>query len=397
MTRDGASSSRSADRRAEWRNRLGLLLASTLLSLIVLEGALRFLAPESTNINHMPTLYQPDPEMGYRYVPGGRSYIQRLEFRGEVEINSDGFFDSELPQARRAGVARVVTLGDSFVAGLEAGRGRNYPDQLENLLGGSGGHPTEVFNLGMDGIGTLEAKVIFERYALAYEPDVVLVSFYRNDIWDVTKGIVHRDVHRGYVLIYRTEAQRAELAAEVDRTLAGGRGLLRAAIQRSYLLRALWTQWRHRIGWPWLSLSRNIAKAEISGSLSREQALAEIADLVESMARLCEARGCRLALVAIPTRDEAESDQPWRAQGLLEQLASRGVATLSLLEPFRERSAAGEVLYWRYDAHCNTRGYALIASEVARFLDREGWLQHREETTENPMREALPEGPRARR
>ncbi|MCP3958352.1 MAG: hypothetical protein GY719_10915 [bacterium] len=363
---------RIGSRRSEWLARAGLLIGSCLLVFLLAEGALRLLKPESTNLNRMATVYRPDPELGFRYVPRSRGVLQRLEYRVEVELNSAGFFDDEFSVERRPGVSRIVVLGDSFTVGFEVGRGRNFPDALERLLNDSGTEagPWEVYNLGMDGIGTVEESLLFDRDAVAYRPDVVLLAFYRNDFYDVAKGVVHRDVYRDHVLIYRTAEERELLIQRLDRSLSGSRRLLRAGVQHSYLVRALWARWAHHFGWPWVSLNRNVVRGELETRESRDLVRHEIIARVESMADDCRSRGCRFIFVALPTKDETNGEGSWAAGEILDELSSRGVETVSLLPPFRERAKRGEQLYWRLDAHCNAAGYEVIATELASYLDK---------------------------
>ena len=354
----------------EWLARAVLLAGSFLVVVLLAEAGLRVIEPESANFNRMATIYRPDPQLGFRYVPEGRGVIQRLEYRVEVELNSSGYFDDEFSIERRAGVTRIVVLGDSFTVGFEAGRGYNFPDVLEQQLNETD-TAWEVYNLGMDGIGTLEQSLLFDSDAARYQPDIVLLAFYRNDLYDVAKGIVHRDVYRDHVLMYRTEEERKLLAERLDRTLSGHRRLLRAGVQRSYLVRALWARWAHHFGWSWVSLNRNVVRGEIDALKPRALARREIVTRIEAMAESCRSRGCRFVFVAIPTKDETLGDGSWAAGEIIDELARSGIETAPLLSAFRERARRGEQLYWRLDAHCNAAGYALIASELASRLAAE--------------------------
>jgi hypothetical protein len=56
------------------------------------------------------------------------------------------------------------------------------------------------------------------------------------------------------------------------------------------------------------------------------------------------------------------------AAPFLPELDKRGIAYLDLGPPFRQRAAAGEILFGEMDVHPNARGYALIAEEVLAHL-----------------------------
>lgn len=117
-----------------------------------------------------------------------------------------------------------------------------------------------------------------------------------------------------------------------------------------------------------------------------DRTLAEIAEVK----RICDRRGIRLLVVAVPDRAEVD-DTLWDryvtvAGGLLDEtgrhrarrllmafLAQHGIAAIDLAPTVRTALARGDV-YARYDPHFNERGYALVADAVARELRRRGWL-----------------------
>ena len=65
--------------------------------------------------------------------------------------------------------------------------------------------------------------------------------------------------------------------------------------------------------------------------------------------------------VYLPVFGQAAADL---ASPFLPELDKRGIAYLDLGPHFRQRAAAGEVLFWEVDVHPNARGYALIAELV---------------------------------
>src|SRR5262249_18573511 len=73
-----------------------------------------------------------------------RELIQRFspqlpdEFKAKsrdlVSLNSEGFRGGELPEIKRAGTYRIVTLGDSWTFGTSVGQYQTYPMLLEAEL-----------------------------------------------------------------------------------------------------------------------------------------------------------------------------------------------------------------------------------------------------------------------
>ncbi len=99
-------------------------------------------------------------------------------------INSKGMrADREYPYEKPPGVRRILSLGDSFTIGYEVDVEDCFSSVLERTLREKGFN-VEVINAGVSGYSTAEECLYLERELLKYDPDIVLVSFYRNDMQD---------------------------------------------------------------------------------------------------------------------------------------------------------------------------------------------------------------------
>lgn len=99
-------------------------------------------------------------------------------------INARGMRDPrEFAYAKPEGVTRIVSLGDSFTVGYEVERDATFSAVLEEALRARG-WDVEVLNAGVSGFSTAEALLYLERELWKYDPDLVLVSFYGNDLVD---------------------------------------------------------------------------------------------------------------------------------------------------------------------------------------------------------------------
>lgn len=110
-------------------------------------------------------------------------------------INSKGLrADREYPYEKPVGVKRIVSLGDSFTAGYEVQGDETFSSVLEQTLRAKG-HRVEVLNAGVSGYSNAEAILYLERELARYDPDLVLLSFYANDLVDNARtglfGIQH--------------------------------------------------------------------------------------------------------------------------------------------------------------------------------------------------------------
>ena len=96
-----------------------------------------------------------------------------------LESNSSGFRTREFGP-KTGEVDRIVTLGDSSTFGWGVDPEYTYQRLLEQRLDRAGAH-AEVFNLGISGHTSRHGIGVFEHYARALEPDVLVISFGAND------------------------------------------------------------------------------------------------------------------------------------------------------------------------------------------------------------------------
>jgi lysophospholipase L1-like esterase len=161
--------------------KLLLSLASVVVSCLVAEGVVRLVlgpqpkfprrvveGPHGLRIN--------EPNAVYRH--------QSADVSVWFRINSKGLrADREYPYEKPAGTKRVVCLGDSFTAGYEVDLEDCFTRVLERELNAPG-RAVEVLDAGVSGFGTAEELLYLERELIRYQPDVVVVSFYGNDLMD---------------------------------------------------------------------------------------------------------------------------------------------------------------------------------------------------------------------
>ncbi|MAE27509.1 MAG: DUF5989 family protein [Planctomycetota bacterium] len=154
------------------------LLMSALLAGLVLEGGLRLVgfAPA-------PSLHEFDGELGWTKRPGAVGSKKTSEFRASFEINALGLRDDAMETpAKPDGVFRVLCLGDSFVLGTTVERRDLFSDLLENYWHAQG-RRIEVINAGTEGWSTDQEVRWFQLHGAAFEPDLVLLFPYENDIY----------------------------------------------------------------------------------------------------------------------------------------------------------------------------------------------------------------------
>ncbi len=108
------------------------------------------------------------------------------------QINAQGMrAERDFPRAKPPGTLRIVSLGDSFTVGYEVAAEDTFSSVLERELRGAGLR-VEVLNAGVSGYSNAEECLYLERELLGYEPDLVLVSFYANDLVDNVRSDLFR-------------------------------------------------------------------------------------------------------------------------------------------------------------------------------------------------------------
>jgi len=274
-----------------------LAIGSALVALVVVELALRITRPHSLSPELQAAVYEPDPELGYRYRPGAVGHVMRgFEMDNVVRINDLGFHDVARDLAS-PGRPRVVAIGDSFTSAKHVPLERGWTQTLERALRAEGLSSAEVWNLGLDGTGTDVHVAILERWVERLRPDLVLLAFYENDASDVTERQKFREEYRGFVLGYLDEAQRDTLRAYVDAHAPGSLG--------RFVFEHLWTSRVLVPLLPGLDLLRTNyltpSRADLAVETARENA-APLSAHVRRLEALARQYGFRTIVTPVPPK-----------------------------------------------------------------------------------------------
>jgi len=192
--------------RRQWQPRSLALGLGTLLGALMLEGGLRFfpgsvVAPsleneQSWRARHAGTGLALDaasevfsPELGWEPWPNVRT--------PGLTSNSRGLRgDREYAFEPSCGVYRVICVGDSFVFGEGLTDVQTMPAQLERKLNDADRPRWEVLNLAVRGYGTDQQLLRLEHLGFLYQPDVVVLGFFEEDVW--RNALSFRDYAKPY-------------------------------------------------------------------------------------------------------------------------------------------------------------------------------------------------------
>jgi lysophospholipase L1-like esterase len=347
-----------------------LALVSVLIALVAVEIGLRLLRPSGLSPELQALVYEPDPELGYRYRPGASARVVRgFEIDTVVHINDLGFHDVARTLPPRGG-PRLVAIGDSFTSAKHVPVAQGWTQTLERALRADGWPDAQVWNLGLDGTGTDVHVALLERWVDRIQPELVILAFYANDVQDVAERRKYREDYRGYVLGWLDEAQRDALRAFVDAHAPGPLG--------RFVYAHVWTS-RFFVGLtPGLELLRTNyvtpARVGLASDLARPDAMPLEGWIGRLEALAARRRGGSDGAPVPPKR------HPRGSMRRLERGLEPGIfAALDVVDVQPAMAAAvaarGQTwddLYWRRDDHFDAEGYALfgatLAPEIARRL-----------------------------
>lgn len=125
-----------------------------------------------------------EPYASYRHKSADVTVWFRINGQG---MRSERDYHYEKPP----GIKRIIVLGDSFAIGYEVAVEDTFSSVLERELRARG-HRVEVLNAGVSGYGNAEAALYLERKLLRYEPNVVVISFFGNDLVDNARSALFR-------------------------------------------------------------------------------------------------------------------------------------------------------------------------------------------------------------
>ena len=158
------------------------------VSLLLGEGVIRLVAPQVTLFPR----YIPSDEYAIELPRNARIENARgREWRFTYTTNQLGRRGPHVPVENAAGGRSVVALGDSFTFGIGVADDEVYTDVLAGELGPG----YRVVNGGVPGWGIDSEAKWFHHAGRAYNPDVVVLQFTRNDPSDSVTGVAY--VHEG--------------------------------------------------------------------------------------------------------------------------------------------------------------------------------------------------------
>lgn len=276
------------------------------------------------------TLFQRDAELGWRLRPGAEDYWGGLWTR----INAQGLRGPVRDHARRAGVPRVLFLGDSVTFGfLIEDDARVLTARAEERLRARLGGEVECINAAVGGWSPWQELSFLRREGARYQPDLVVLGFVLNDVTEQLRLVQFGGEWEGEQL----ERSRSEspLGFLLDSSIALFARRLRARMEygsdvqegaRRAETLSIW----HLI----LEPNRDDVQA----------AWRQTQRSVDGIVDWCGENGASLLLVMFPVSAQLERPELRAPQWIMESFARRrDVSYLDLLPPLAAEMRARDV------------------------------------------------------
>ncbi len=398
---------------------------SGLLISAVVSFALLFSADRVLGLAGLPL----EPPLSVAHAPHFTQERENLDFKFTIRTNSQGIRYPEIPLKKGSSREfRVAVLGDSFTEGLGVEAEDTFPAFLEKRFSG-----TRFINFGLIGAGPAEEARMLSLRALRYEPDLVLLVLYANDLTDT--DIFSEEELRtgeGWLITHKripTEGRGKigilvhRLFPRIPALVKGAQKKIEAGKPRDFLGGVIAEARRRGIPEERIEAWKKIVPPEIadqanrlqfdgylySNGLLRQDILLEGLDLngdkaerrwrsvqamLSKMAAICRENQIPLAVVYAPAPFQSDPSyvSPSRAAGVIfreewlveeSELQKRfagwarqnAVPFLDMTPAFRQAAAENPgKLHFKHDPHWTPQGHQAAASILADWLVREKLL-----------------------
>jgi len=334
-----------------------LMLGTILLCLLALEVFIRMWDP----LIAKPGMYQihrPSPIFGWELVPGASGFGRAGTY---ININHDGFRDSEHSPDKNTSVFRIMVIGDSFTFGMGVNLEDTYAKRLEQLVNQTG-KTAEVINCGVIGYSMWQYLETLKRKVIPYKPDLVILGLFIDDIPASIPPYKHLKNWSG-TNPYGQDAS----------------GVLSHSYVWNFfknLNRIFETKYRYRRGYKYLKGIEERKEAtgpahpetswyKIMYGKLEEQTYRDFSNTLKEFVRTCEEANTQVLIALIP--DAAQLHEPERqaVNGFVAKTCREiGVPFVDVTKRLEREENPRTLYLFPIDAHTSPKGHRLIAESV---------------------------------
>lgn len=143
-------------------------------------------------------VFQYDPVIGYRFIPGLKARIPHEGGGYLIRVNDAGFrCKHEFRASRTPGYRRILLFGDSLTAGDGVSNEYRFGDLLEKAI-----PDLEIYNLGLSGTGTDQQFLAYKEYSMSIDHDVLIIALFVSNIRRVAAHARYYYDENGKVVCY---------------------------------------------------------------------------------------------------------------------------------------------------------------------------------------------------
>jgi len=320
---------------------------------------------------------QPHPQRGWSNRPEVSVPYGEPEFSTTVTHNQFGYRTHPISRVPSADRVRVLVLGDSFTYGVGVEDDETFSARLEGLA-----PEIEAINTGVNGYGSAQELLLLRDEGIDLAPDVVIVTFFWNDVGNNLRENAARFRLEDGVLRYPDP--QPELAAVSSAPPPSHREWLRY----SYTYRFVSDRAKMLGFWLKVVFGIPLEETDFVDDGQREQAWDLEFAILREMRRLSQEAGAEFLLVVIPDQVQLDTDvevlglepSDYEVQERLEAFArSEGMPMLDLIPALRAAAERNPgPLYYRRDRHLRPPGHVVMARAILAELEARGWLETRQ-------------------
>lgn len=364
-------------------NVLLAILVSLLMAVGVFEGGLRLIGLGPTK-----TLNEFHPTLGWAKRTETTTTRSTSEFDVTFDVNALGLRDDPMDSpAKPAGTFRVVALGDSFTLGFTVEREDLFVDQLERYWNAQG-RQVDVINTGTEGYSTDQEALWLLENGEAYEPDLVLLFPYDNDLY-----------WNGQTEYFGKDKPRFDSEGNLDHAgpfPAPEEGGLSKKLAITTFTGKLFGGGPQGHSYKPAASHREILKEFAPLILPPEgfvtDAVTRTRGALRALKKKCDELGARLVVAPIPSHSAIDADyadkfgpgalgitdpSAWRADNpvdtMIELCRLEDIDSLDCRAALKDAmGSTGESMYYQRDWHLNPAGNLAFSTFLAAELDRLG-------------------------
>jgi hypothetical protein len=291
-----------------------------------------------SDFHRVPGIFEPGQVVVDRRIP---------ELAFQVNVNSLGYRGHDFPIAKGPAEVRVLMIGDSFTFGDFVNDDETLPAQLASALRCD--VRVTVINAGVGG-SSIDTHRQMATRGLAIDPDLVVLTFYENDIADMTSPL--------WAQLERNRAAKSQLPLSIVYPVA--RHLAIWNLVNS--ARARWAS-RRRPDWN----QPVTASTEVDDHARHDSLRAIYEEEFRDLVALMRQRNVGFMLATYPSHGTWQRKNPSENLVWVEGMAKNlGIPVVAFLEPLTAGALPVEALYaLPLDGHPRPRAYAAAAAHLA--------------------------------